>query len=139
MQQIKTLITSKEFGKTLKEVSDSEYRRLRENYDNFLDMPLELSMFIPIGDNGDILEEPIFNDTYPGNQNECEDYIEAKERCLFEGFKAVNHNTELCLESEVIDLYSDYWDNQNIEMIVETSLLNETPIVLTPTALKQIY
>ena len=41
------LVSSLEFRKKLKNVSDSEYRRLRDNYDDFLEQPLKLEMFVP--------------------------------------------------------------------------------------------
>ena len=52
------LISSKDFGKLLSDKSDSEYRRLRDNYDDFLEQPLKLEMFVPCDEEGDILEEP---------------------------------------------------------------------------------
>ena len=39
------LISSKDYGKTLKNVSDNEYRRLRDKYDIFLEQPIKEEMF----------------------------------------------------------------------------------------------
>ena len=39
------LVSSLEFKKKLKNVSDSEYRRLREAYDDFLEQPIKEEMF----------------------------------------------------------------------------------------------
>ena len=61
------------------------------NYAKFLKQPLKLEMFVPC-DEFNILEEPIFHE--PNNENEIgnyqiliDEYYEAKEKVLFEGFK----------------------------------------------------
>ena len=41
------LKSSLQFGETLKSVSDSDYRRLRDNYDALLKKPLQLGFFVP--------------------------------------------------------------------------------------------
>lgn len=51
------LTSSKCFGKTLKDKTDSEYRRLRDSFDNFIQQPLTLEMFIPCDEEGNILSE----------------------------------------------------------------------------------
>ena len=48
------LISSKDYGKTLKNVSDNEYRRLRDKYDIFLEQHLKLEMFVPCDEDGNI-------------------------------------------------------------------------------------
>lgn len=52
------LKSSIEFGKFLKDRSDSEYRKLRENYDAFLERKLSIGMLIPCDLEGNVLEEP---------------------------------------------------------------------------------
>ena len=88
------LVSSLEFRKKLKNVSDSEYRRLRDNYDDFLEQPLKLEMFVPCDEEGNILEEPKrwedylqYPDSFDGNKEwgELYDYQQAKEKVLFEG------------------------------------------------------
>ena len=98
------LISSKDFRKFLTEKSDSEYRRLRENFDNFLEKPLKLGYFIPCDENDVPLEEPInfevwerlhFNNgkTEKGTIGfkEHEKYQEAKQKVIFEGFELHNN------------------------------------------------
>ena len=74
-----------------------------ENYANFLKQPLILSMFVPCGNNGEVLEEPSNYKEWNKkecawweNYTECLEYQQAKKRCLFEGF-------------ELITEYDDYW------------------------------
>jgi len=69
-------------------------------YANFLKQPLELGMFVPCDDDGDVLEEPknfssdfedefnsVDRDSYVfAWYNDCKTYHVAKERVLFEGF-----------------------------------------------------
>lgn len=59
------------------------------NYANFLKQPLTLGMFVPCDLEGDVLEEPLMCnwiriEDYNKAKNE---YQQAKERVLFEGFK----------------------------------------------------
>jgi hypothetical protein len=66
-------------------------------YSLFLKQPLELWMFVPCDENGNVLETPnpiaiaekisknLFNPIY--DNDEVEQYQQAKERCLFEGFE----------------------------------------------------
>lgn len=59
-----------------------------EKYAKFLKTPVELSMFVPCDDKGNVLEEPIYGQ-YGNEQYEAcewEEYLRAKERVLFEGF-----------------------------------------------------
>ena len=71
-------------------------------YANFLNQPLTLSMFIPGGDDGEVLEEPSNYKEWNKkecawweNYTECLEYQQAKKRCLFEGFELKNtHNLE---------------------------------------------
>ena len=65
-----------------------------EKYANFLKQPLELWMFVPCNENGNVFEEPIYFElwqkygsfTQHGEKivPECIKYQQAKERCLFE-------------------------------------------------------
>ena len=95
------LISSKDYGKTLKEVSDLEYRQKRESYDLLLDQPPKLGDFIPCDKEGKPLDEPKdykeacdFLDKMKGsgrsyqieNPKEFFQYQEALERVKFEGF-----------------------------------------------------
>ena len=67
----------------MKLISMTDY--LPENpYSKFLKQPLELWMFVPCDDNGNVLKEPIINDSI-----KIWTYQQAKERCLFEGFENI--------------------------------------------------
>lgn len=55
-------------------------------YAQFLKTPLELGMFVPCDEKGNVLEEPLQG--YPGNEQyegcEMDEYIKAKKRVVFE-------------------------------------------------------
>ena len=70
------LQSSLQFGETLKSVSDSDYRRLRDNYDALLKQPLKLGFFVP-GDSIGRLVESIG----------AEEWDNAKKNVLFKGFE----------------------------------------------------
>ena len=86
------LQSSLQFGETLKSVSDSDYRRLRDNYDALLKQPLQLCFFVPCDENGNVLEEPQMRpernsfdeEDMDYDAQELYDYIKAKEKVLFE-------------------------------------------------------
>jgi hypothetical protein len=97
-----------------------QYRKVHE-YAKFLKQPLELWMFVPCDEDGNVLEEPeLYNEV-------CE-YQKAKERCFFEGFeykKALffTENKEL------------FWHGKlhgNVESLTKYNLK------LTQTAIKQL-
>ena len=62
-------------------------------YAKFLKQPLTLSMFVPCDYDGNVLEEPKYwnkkyNDDIPESELIlCEEYRQAKERVIFEGFE----------------------------------------------------
>jgi len=70
-------------------------------YANFLKQPLTLSMFVPCDDEGNVLEEPKYwnkkyNDDIPESELIlCEEYRQAKERVIFEGFTLTGFNLYL--------------------------------------------
>ena len=77
------LQSSSQFGETLKSVSDSDYRRLRDNYDALLKQPLKLGFFVPCDENGNVLDpSDVFKSCEKGFL-----YGKAKERVLFKGFE----------------------------------------------------
>ena len=105
------LTSSKCFGKTLKDKTDSEYRRLRDNFDYFIEQPLTLGMFVPCDEEGIILSECTYlYDVYKNLSNDekrdyklrCENYQQAKERILFKGFYSTDENTVSNGEIEII-------------------------------------
>ena len=125
------LTSSKDLGKLLKDKSDSEYRRLRENFDNFLEKPLKLGYFIPCDENDVPLEEPKrwkdyldFPESFDGNKEwyELYAYQEAKQRVLFE------YQWEF-----------QSWDSSDMENSrIEDLLSDELIYTLTATAKKEI-
>ena len=65
------------------------------NYANFLKQPLELWMFIPCDEDGNVLKEDLFkNNPNLSSLKSYEriQYQQAKERCLFEGFEVYKGN-----------------------------------------------
>jgi len=151
MQQITKLTPAADFGQTLTEYSDSDYRRIRNNYDAMFKSPLELWMFVPIDEEGEIVTEPKeadFTDNTGFVNNaffiEMNDYQAAKSRCLFEGayfelFPNSTVNGAIWLaDTQIVNTdvnYSrQYWHFETIEQ-----LANECESDLTPTALKEIY
>ena len=80
------LQSSLQFGETLKSVSDSDYRRLRDNYDALLKQPLKLEMFIPCY-YGNGFPIAYTKDTLLNSMELLNEFEEAKERVLFKGFE----------------------------------------------------
>ena len=140
------LVSSLEFKKKLKNVSDSEYRRLRDNYDDFLEQPLKLEMFVPCDEEGDILEEPEdYEQRLPNMMTEYNDeiyrYEQAKEKVLFEGFE-IDKNLYLVYKNEIsIGRFISYKNGNkfifrdNMKTIED---LVEFGFKLTENAIKQI-
>jgi hypothetical protein len=125
------------------------------NYANFLSQPLELWMFVPVGDNGEVLEEPTNlqkmqagwadNPLDANFYNVCA-YNEAKQRCLFEGFEMHDLRDGVKRLTSPCGHFNPYWyspvrrwypargiENQTVEDLVRVD------VTLTETALKQIY
>ena len=74
------------------DITNKKKLELIINYANFLKQPLELWMFVPCDEDGDVLEEPLYNDAdlscdeLDSINNLVSEYHQAKERCLFDGF-----------------------------------------------------
>lgn len=128
------LMSSKDYGKTLKNVSDNEYRRLRDKYDIFLEQPLKLEMFVSVDEVGNLLEEPLqehYTDcTEEQNAKDwlynLEKYKQAKNKLLFLRFDGSEFDSSLA---------KVYLENfSNIEQ-----LSNEVKDqILTKNAIKQL-
>ena len=86
-------------------------------YSKFLKQPLELWMFVPCDEDGNVIPE-LYNDEQHVIIQHLE-YQEAKERCLFDDYSL-----------EYSESLVEYW--KKIEDLVQYNLR------LTPTALKQI-
>jgi len=110
--------------------TDSQFADKVMAYANFLKQPLELWMFVPCDEDGDVLEKPINNSReldstfLDKNLQRKFDfaflaYQQAKERCYFDDYSL-----------EYSESLVEYW--KKIEDLVQYNLR------LTPTALKQI-
>ena len=123
------LVSSLEFRKKLKNVSDSEYRRLRDNYDDFLEQPLKLEMFVPCDEEGDILEEPTNYEKRLLNMmteynDEVYTYYQAETKVLFE-------NIPISQAKWLVNSFSTIESLSDISNTI-------TPIYLNNNAIKQI-
>ena len=78
-----------------RDITDIKQRDSIVKYANFLKQPLKLEMFVPIDQNGNILEEPKMIEKQLGFEEveidydyaEVEVYKKAKEKVLFEGIE----------------------------------------------------
>ena len=135
------LVSSLEFRKKLKNVSDSEYRRLRDNYDDFLEQPLKLEMFVPCDEEGDILEEPTNYEKRLLNMmteynDEVYRYKQAKEKVLFEGFES--YEDYECAKYEDVYIDEEVCDGKfTVEDLIKDT--GKTKIKLSQTALNAIF
>lgn len=116
------------------------YEKRRTNFDNFLKQPLNLGMFVPCDDNLNILEEPIFHE--PNNENEIgnyekliEEYNDAKEKVLFDGFYWEGNYAVCMAEDEMIYIDDEFMHNMTIDKFLTTII---TDLQLTENAIKQI-
>lgn len=125
--------------------SYGRYLDLFVKYANFLKRPLEIWMFVPCDEDGNVLEEPRdwfnWNDLMnPHTQDkesisDCKQYEKAKERVLFEGF------TEVSFFGKIIHLTHESDEGFNFtlcETINELVNYFSENIILTPTAIKEI-
>lgn len=115
-----------------KDIYTDDFAQLMIIYANFLKQPLELWMFVPCNEDGNVLEEPEFSE--PNNESEIGNYDElryqyqqAKERCLF----LSQHRGE-DFDSALASVYLDEFFN------VEQLSNNIRLIQLTETAIKKI-
>ena len=135
------LVSSLEFKKKLKNVSDSEYRRLREAYDDFLEQPLKLEMFVPCDEDGDILDEPEDYELRLTNMmteynDEVYRYKQAKEKVLFEGFES--YEDYECAKYEDVYIDEEVCDGKfTVEDLIKDT--GKTKIKLSQTTLIAIF
>lgn len=83
------------------------------NYANFLNQPLTLGMFVPCGEDGEVLKEPNEKDEQfygaygISNLNKAKNKFEAaKDRVLFEGFEVMKDFLFLKSEEESYEIMS---------------------------------
>lgn len=120
------------------------------NYAKFLKQPLKLEMFVNCDDEGNVLEEPIFHE--PNNENEIgnyqiliDEYYEAKEKVLFEGFKLVRfiEKENPCYvvsngENEITFHIGLYNFSKGVKFAITIEDLIPIHPILTENAVKQI-
>jgi hypothetical protein len=99
------------------------------NYANFLKKPLEICMFVPCDENGDILRDGV-------NWNK-KFYQKAQERVLFEGFEVKKNDrwTTFFYKKEFFTSFTSFsyiFKNKTIEDLIDFD------VTLTLTALKQL-
>ena len=122
------------------DITDIKQRDSIVKYANFLKQPLNLGMFVPCDEGGDILDEPEdYENRLPNMMTEYNDevyrYKQAKEKVLFKGFK-INGNYiyyghfMVCLISE-IELYT-------VESLLNHFIPETEEVQLTESAIKQI-
>ena len=149
-KQIKDWI--KENNKTEKDQSFTDSIALDKifKYNEFIDKSLNLGMFIACGKEGNVLEEPkayknylsynsnVLKENHPEVYKECEQYQEAKERVLFEGFdiEYSEHKTIIYFHFKSFNSIQyhikekKFYSYENIEDFVKMDL------TLTPNAIK---
>jgi hypothetical protein len=102
-------------------------------YANFLKRPLELGMFIPCDEDGNLLEEP-YNMDYPSlasRQRAVTQYQKAKDLCLFECDFLRLQSTYGCLDNgRLPKIIIDKFTTETIEDLIPYNL------TLTDKALK---
>jgi len=111
-----------------KEEFEDVYYKIH-NYANFLKKPLELGMFVPCDENGDILRDGV-------NWNK-KFYQKAQERVLFEGFEVKKNDrwTTFFYKKEFFTSFTSFsyiFKNKTIEDLIDFD------VTLTLTALKQL-
>jgi len=108
------------------------------DYANFLNQSLTLGMFIACDEDGNVLEEPEFNE--PNNENEIGDYDElryqyqqAKDKVLFEGFEICNRTSNIdCVVCKDDHISLKLLKGKTVEYLINRD------ITLTPNAIKQV-
>ena len=116
--------------------TDSQFTDKVMYYAKFLKQPLELQMFVPCDENNDQITQRHYqyfdnDDEYNGYLNQ---YNQAKERCLFEGFEFQRETNNY-----YFFIYNSRYTftlNKKAKSTIE-DLINKD-LQLTPTALKQI-
>ena len=113
------------------------YEKTRNNFDNFLEQPLKLEMFVPCDEDEEILKpqyiagkEVIYNELVEEFiMDKVKEYNDAKEKVLFEGFEIFKGTIYMCSVPmlKVKDLYQTTIED----------LIHYEPI-LTENAVKQI-
>lgn len=114
------------------------------NYATFLKQPLELWMFVPVDEDGDIIEEPsdltyrLMNENnHTASRWMVTQYQQAKERVLFDGFQIRREKRTNFILTEGYEIETHMLPI--LKMTIEDLANDLGDIELTPTAIKQIY
>ena len=116
------------------------------NYANFLNQPLKLEMFVPCDEDGNVLEEPknykqwerkALNTPYDLDLIKYEQYQQAKEKVLFEGFEYGYkwYETFIVMRNKVTGKGQFQLSKYKT---IEGLLIDEFDFKLTPNAIKQL-
>jgi len=113
------------------------------NYAKFLCQPITLGMFIPVDENGNVLEEPRMIERSIGfdekdvfwDVDEVEIYRKAKEKVLFEGVKIKHRENYFILDDKDGTWIRVIKNNTSLKV---EDLLKMSSVELTPSGLKQI-
>jgi len=139
-------MSNTEYGKYLNtlNIPDYEYRYRRSKYDEFLEQPLTLGMFVPCDLDGNVLEEPkpedYFDVNKPSDQFNEEDkkglnayssklmfYDDAKKNLLFKGCEIEKRRGTIHVLKHGNTVFFSNWKNISIEQIVKHRIeLTET-------------
>lgn len=107
-----------------------------ERYAQFLKTPLDIGMFVPCDENGNVLKEPLQG--YIGNEQyegcEMDEYIKAKENVIFEGWVHISEWYGGHLIARDKEGTNQFWtlDYDNIEQ-----LSREINLTLTQNVIKK--
>jgi len=123
------------------EITSEEFRERVWNYAKFLSMPLTLGMFIPVDEDGNVLEEPIIRQNTTDALNYSTRkvrYDEALQNVIFEGFQIEKreYDNEGWFQETVADIFikeANYWriysNSKYIENLAKRNLtLTESAI-----------
>jgi len=125
---MKNLISMTDFVLEQRKIHQGDFEDLSDlyfRYANFLKEPLELGMFVPCDEEGNVLNE--FD--YLVDIDKHTEWFEAKERVLFGGFR---YNSPGYVTDGIFKFNEEYLNGKTIEDLVKYNLQ------LTPTALKQL-
>ncbi len=126
------------------------YEKTRNNFDNFLEQPLKLEMYVPCDNDEEILKpqyiagkEVIYNELVEEFvMDKVKEYNEAKENVLFEGF-CINGEDENIITLEFENTWIEFYKEHKVFMCDNYVLINVEDLLnyelqLTENAVKQI-
>lgn len=120
-----------------KKQSTSEFKEAVIKYANFIKLPLNLSMFLPTDDEGNVLQEPepiyeqqtLYEDAEPSyDVEEVENYKKAIEKVIFDGFELTTAINKLCFTKQnikIIFIKEKAKDFINTNVFLENLLTNQ--------------